>query len=374
MTQIPDGDPVQKAAKAFGESILPPSCNGDYQETFRENWKKAAEFGLFKLLIPEGKLDSTKVFSTLEGLGEGCENGGFLLALGAHCFGVGAPLVHFGQKSHRNLLSSLRDGTAVAALAATEPEAGSDVMSLATLFQADGENYVLQGTKCFITNVQDADIFLVLATKDPRLHFRGISAFLVPSNTPGLAVRNQESRLGLHGCSIGTLCLNNVVIPKSALLGRVNDGAALLRHAMIWERSLIVATHVGAMRRQLLNCLARAKSRHQFGRPIGSKQYVAGRIVDLLLRYTTSCLLVKDTLTKLAAGKLTAGEASLTKLYVSEAEIASSLDALRIYGGQGYMNEFPVSNDLRNSLGAIVYSGTSDMQRVIIAAELGLVD
>jgi alkylation response protein AidB-like acyl-CoA dehydrogenase len=296
------------------------------------------------------------------------------LALGAHCFGVGAPLAKFGHGAQKDLLSSLRDGSVVAALAITEPEAGSDVMALSTRFWPDGNNYVLHGTKCFITNIQEADIFLVMATKDVRLHSRGVSAFLVPRNAEGLAVGIDEPRLGLHGCSIGSLRLDNVVVPKNALLGSLGSGAAIFRHAMLWERSLIVAAQVGVLRRQLLYCLSQAKTRHQFGRPIGSNQYVAGRLVDLLTRYTTCRLLVRETVTKLAKGTLTIGEASLAKLYVSEAELASSLDAFRIHGGSGFMNGSPVGIDLRNSLGGIIYSGTSDMQRVIIASELGLVN
>ena len=161
---LPEETPDYKAAKAFGQSILSdPPCNGYSRESFRGIWRQAGTSGLFDLLIPQGQLDVEKVLSGLEGLGEGCENGGFLLALGAHCFGVGAPLANFGYKGQRDLLSSLRDGTVVAALAATEREAGSDVLSLSTRFWPDGNDYVLQGTKCFITNVQEADLFLVLA-------------------------------------------------------------------------------------------------------------------------------------------------------------------------------------------------------------------
>jgi L-prolyl-PCP dehydrogenase len=372
---LPEETADYKQAKAFGQSISPdPSCDRYSRESFRRIWKQAATFGLFDMLIPQGQLNVERVLSGLEGLGEGCENGGFLLALGAHCFGVGAALVSFGNEDQKNLLTCLRDGSVVAGLAATEPEAGSDVMSLATRFWVDGNNYVLHGTKCFITNVEEADLFLVLATKDTRLHSRGVSAFLVSSKTEGLVVGTDGPRLGLHGCSIGSLFLDNVVISKSALLGRLGNGAAIFRHAMLWERGLIVVAQVGILRRQLLYCLAYAKTRRQFGRPIGSNQYVAGKLVDLLARYTTCRLLVRDTVTRLAAGMLTPGEASLTKLYVSEAELASSLDAFRIHGGSGFINGHPAGTDLRNSLGGIIYSGTSEMQKVIVASELGLVD
>jgi alkylation response protein AidB-like acyl-CoA dehydrogenase len=371
---LPRETPDYTAAKAFGQAIPAPSYNFDSHVSLRETWKNAAEFGLFELLMPRGRLLVKRVLATLEGLGEGCENGGFLLALGAHCFGVGAPLAHFGNDQQNGWLSSLRNGKAVAALAATEPEAGSDVMSLGTRFWKDGDNYVIHGTKCYITNVREADLFLVLATKDPRLHFRGVSAFLVPRNTVGLVVGTDQPRLGLHGCSVGTLVLDKAIVHKSSLLGRLGNGAAVFGHAMMWERSLIVVAQVGIMRRQLLYCLSHAKTRRQFGRAIGTNQYVAGRIVDLLARYTTSRLLARDTVAKLAMGKLTPGEASLTKMYVSEAAFASSMDAFRLHGGSGFMNRSPAAVELGNSLGGIIYSGTSDLQKIVIASALGLVD
>jgi len=371
---VPPETPKQAEAKAFGRSLPRCSSGEDRGEWFRHVWSKAAAFGLFDLLIPRDELDVETVLATLEGLGEGCENGGFLLAVGAHCFGVGAPLVRFGGERQVELLASLRDGSTIAAFAATEPMAGSDVMSLNTRFWEEGDHYVIQGTKCFITNIQDADVFLLLATKDPRLHFRGVSAFLVPRNAEGLKIGVDEPRLGLHDCSIGSLTLDRVAVPQSNLVGPIGTGAAVFRQAMIWERSLIGGFQVGVMRRQFLACLSYAQTRRQFRRPIGSNQYVAGRIVDQLLRYLTSRLLVRDTITKLSLETLSEAEASLTKMYVSEAEMASSLDGMRIYAGAGFMNDSGVATELRDSVGGMIYSGTSDLQRVVIASELGLVD
>jgi alkylation response protein AidB-like acyl-CoA dehydrogenase len=371
---LPAETPDHAAARAFGSSIpAAPSLGADAVASFRDAWRNAGASGLFDLLIPRERLDADKVLATLEGLGEGCRNGGFILAVGAHCFAVGAPLAKLCGAAHQQHLATLRDGSAVAAFAATEPGAGSDVMALTTRYRREGDGYVLHGAKCFITNVRDADLFLVLATKDPRLHARGISAFLVPADAPGLSAGADEPRLGLHGCSIGALVLDHVEVPSSALLGRPGGGAAIFRHAMLWERSLIAAAQVGVLRRLLVAALARANARQQFRRPIGVNQYVAGRIVDLFARYTTSRLLVRDTVTKLATGTLTPGEASLTKLYVSEAQLAANLDAYRIHGGSGFLDDSLVGADLRNSLGGIVYSGTSDIQRVIVASELGLV-
>ncbi|WNG46030.1 acyl-CoA dehydrogenase family protein [Archangium minus] len=369
---LPEETPELQAAKTFGQSLGAPPSGSDSSVWIREAWKKAAELGVFEVLIPEEALDVEVVMSVLEGVGMGCTGEGFPLALGAHCFGFSAPLLGFGSEEQKELVPSLRDGSVMGALAATETEAGSDVMSLKTRFRRDGDDYVLQGAKCFITNAREADYFLVLATKDPRLHFRGLSAFLVPRATRGLEVGIDEPRMGMHGCSVSSVWLDDVRVSRSAMVGSVGQGASVFQHALTWERSMLAGFHLGVMRRQFLAALEYAKERRQFGRPIGANQYVAGRIVDMLSRYRTSYLLVRNTLTQLSLGTLTPGEASLTKLYVSEAALASGTDAFRIHGGMGLMEGSEVGRELRDALGGIVYSGTSEIQKVIIASELGL--
>lgn len=369
---LPEETPELRAAKTFGQSLGVPPSGGDTRAWIREAWNKAAELGVFEVLIPDDVMDVEAVLSVLEGVGMGCSGEGFPLALGAHCFGFCAPLLCFGSEEHKALLPSLRDGDAMGALAATETEAGSDIMALKTRFRRDGDDYVLNGAKCFITNAREADYFLVLATKDPRLHFRGLSAFLVPRSAPGVEVGSDEPRMGMHGCSIGSVWLDDVRVPRGALVGTLGQGSHVFQHALTWERSMLAGFHLGVMRRQFLTSLEYAKERRQFGRPIGANQYVAGRIVDMLSRYRTSHLLVRNTLTRLSMGTMTPGEASLTKLYVSEAALASGTDAFRLHGGMGLMEGSDVGRELRDALGGIVYSGTSEIQKVIIAAELGL--
>ncbi|MCE9666351.1 acyl-CoA dehydrogenase [Myxococcus stipitatus] len=359
------------AARAFGQSLAAPGPGGG-EAWFRASWKKAADFGVLETLVPEGALEVDTVLAVLEGLGMGCKGGGFPLGLGAHCFAFCSAVRRFGDETQRKLLPVLRDGTAIGALAATEPGAGSDVMSLRTRYRVEQDTCVLSGDKCFITNAREADWFLVLATRNPRLHYRGVSAFLVPRDSPGLEVGRDEPRLGMHGCSVASVGLDEVRVPRGAMLGSPGGGAAVFQHALLWERGLLAGFHLGGMRRQLLAALEYAKTRQQFGRPIGAHQQVAARLVDMLARYRTSALLVRDTVTRLAAGTLTAGEASLTKLYVSEAALASGMDAFRIQGGMGFMEGSDVGLELRDALGGILYSGTSEIQKVIIASELGL--
>ena len=323
------------------------------------------------LLVPSGSLDAKRVLEVLEGFGCGCHNPGILLALGAHCFGVGAPLKAFGRPAQMDELNAVRAGTVVAGLAVTESEAGSDPMSMTTRYRAEGDNYILNGAKCYITNVAEADMFLVLATKDPRLHFRGVSAFLVHQDASGVVPGMNERRLSVRGCSIGTLALNDVVIPRSALVGKAGGGAAVFGLAMMWERSLIGAMQLGVIRRQLLSSLSHVKTRQQFGRPIGANQYVANRIVGMVSKYMTSRLLIENTLSQLAKNTLTPGLASLTKLYVSEAALACSTEALRLQGGAGLMGS-QASSEVHDALAGTIYSGTSGSAEGNHSIDLGV--
>lgn len=359
------------AAKRLAEDMA-SSSRGQARPSLRQRWRQLTEFGLFDLLIPETTLDVDRALPALEGLGEGFGEGGILLAIGAHCFAAAAPLQRFGAPHHGETLGRFRDGSLLAALAITEPAAGSDAMSMTTTYrEVDGE-IVISGSKCFVTNACDADMFLVFATRDRRLHYRGVSAFLVPGDARGLEIGRNEGRLGLHGCTLAAVHLADVVVPESARVGRRDGGASVFRHAMLWERTLLAAMHVGVLRRALAYSLEHARNRSQFGRPIGRNQHVAGRIVDQLGRYRTSRLLVWDSARKLAAGTLHDADASLTKLQVSEAALASALDAYRLFGAMGFMEGIQALDDLRDALGGIVYSGTSDIQRVIIASQLGL--
>jgi L-prolyl-PCP dehydrogenase len=333
---------------------------------FRAAWKRFADSGLFRLLIPDAGLDVDAVLATLEGLAEGTRNAGFLLSIGAHSFAAGAAVSRFGSEEQRRVLDLMRDGSMVAAFAASEPEAGSDVMSLRTRCVAAGDDYVLDGTKHFVTNAGIADCFVIFASRELRLNWRGVAAFLVRKDTPGLSLGPEQKLIGLAGCSMCTVHLDSAVVPRSAMLGRPGQGSSVFGHAMLWERSLLAAMTVGTMRRQLTGVIdaALAACDRDPVRPV----------VEIVSRYLVGRLLVRDTATKLAAGTLTPGQASLTKLWLSEAELAASRDLGRADRAAGLLAGSPRTGDLFNAMGATIYSGTSDIQRRIIAAELGILE
>ena len=363
---LPQPGADHRAARELARQHAPDASAEDYDTEFRSAWKRFADFGVFTLAIPEESLDPEAVLGTLEGLGEGTRNAGFLLSVGAHCFAVGSSISRFGSEGQRPILNHLRDGSLIAAFAASEPDAGSDVMSLRTRCTAVGNDYVLNGTKHFITNAGLADCFLILATKDPRLNWRGVTAFLVPRDTPGLSVSAEQRLIGYTGCSMGTVHLDSATVPGSARLGRLGQGSSVFRHAMIWERGLLSAMSLGTMRRQVDDLI----------RPATKADHLVSvrSVVDIVSRYLIGRLLVRDTVTKLAADALTPAEASLTKLWVSEAELATSRDLAGIdpmvTPGIGSAR----TDDLVHALGGTIYSGTSDIQRRIIAAEIGIVE
>lgn len=369
---LPKPGTDQLAARDLARRHAPGPAADDAE--FRSAWKRFADSGLYRLTIPDAGLDVDAVLATLEGLGEGTRNAGFLLSVGAHSFAAGAAISRFGSEDQRRVLDLMRDGSVIAAFAASEPEAGSDVMSLRTRCVAVGDDYVLSGTKHFITNAGLADWFVVFASRELRLNWRGITAFLVPKDTPGLSLGPEQRLIGLAGCSIRTVHLDSAAVPRSAMLGRPGQGSSVFGHAMLWERSLLAAMTVGTLRRQLTGVIDAALAD---GQPAGTDAGHPGTVrpaVEIVSRYLLGRLLVRDTVTKLAAGTLTPGQASLTKLWVSEAELATSRDLGRTDGAAGVLARSPRAGDLFNAVGATIYSGTSDIQRRIIAAELGILE
>ena len=369
---LPQPDTYHVAARDLARQHAPSISLDDDGAGFREAWKRFAEFGLYNLTIPEVGLDVDAVLSTLEGLGHGTRDAGFLLSIGAHSFAAGAAISRFGGAEHRQVLDLMRDGSVIAAFAATEPEAGSDVMSLRTRCVAVDDGYVIDGAKHFITNALLADYFVIFATKDRRLNWRGITAFLVPKDMQGLSVGPAQRLIGLTGCPMSTVHLDSVRVPQSAMLGRLGHGSLVFRHAMLWERSLLAALALGAMRRQLDDLTSSAVAHDQRAEMSAGHPDVVRHVVDIAGRYLVGRLLVRDTVTKLAADTLTPAQASLTKLWISEAELATSRDLTALGMAAGLLSGATHTGDLLDAIGGTIYSGTADIQRKIIAAELGI--
>ena len=249
----------------------------------------------------------------------------------------------------------------------SEPDSGSDSHSMNTLAVRDGEHYVLNGSKTFVSSAPLADVFLTFATLGKDKGFLGITGFIVERDTPGVRVSNEIEKMGLRTDPMAQRC------EVSRLKDTNKDGvAAIFRSSMEWERGCIFAPCVGAMQRQLEACVEHARTREQFGQAIGKFQAVANRLVDMRVRWETSrSLLYQMGWNKQQAGKA-ALESAVAKLHISESWVKNCLDAIQVYGGYGYTTEYELERDLRDAVGGTLYSGTSEIQRNLIARHLGL--
>ena len=309
----------------------------------------------------------------MEGLGYGCRDNGLLFAINAQMWSVQAPLVRFGSEVHKKkYLPKLVSGEWIGAHGMTEPESGSDSFSLRTKANKVGDAYILNGTKLFVSNAPVADLFLVFATVDRSRGFMGITAFLIEKGTPGLSVSQPIEKMGLRTSLLGEVVLEDCRVGVENRLGREGNGAIIFRHSMGLERTCILASCVGTMERQVELCAEYAKQRQQFGQPIGKFQSVANRIVDMKVRLETARLLLYQAGWLRTRGQEAIQEVAMAKLYLSECFVQSSLDAIQIHGGYGYTTEFEIERELRDAVASRIYSGTSEIQRDIIARSMGL--
>ena len=343
----------------------------------RENWRKCAQFGILGLAVPEeyggSGSDILTTMLVMEGLGYGCRDNGLIFAMNAQMWSVQHPILTFGSEAQKQkYLPGLCRGELIGAHAMSEPDSGSDAYSLRTRAIRVDDGYALNGTKMFVTNAPVADLALVFATVNPAKGLGGVTAFLVEKGTPGFRVSRNIEKMGLRTSPMGEVILEDCVLPVESRLGPEGAGSAIFNSSMEWERSCILGSHIGAMERQLEGNIRYARERRQFGQSIGKFQSVANRIADMKVRLETARLLLYQVAWLKQKGKPAIMEAAMAKLYLSECFIQSSLDAIRTYGGYGYMTELEVERDLRDAVGGTLYSGTSDIQRMIIARWLGL--
>ncbi|MFD8700046.1 acyl-CoA dehydrogenase family protein [Kitasatospora purpeofusca] len=350
----------------------------DHEGVFAaENWRKCADLGLLGLPVPAeyGGLDAdaTTTMVVLEALGHGCRDNGLLFSLHAHLWAGVSPVVRFGSpEQRRKYLPAMCAGELIAGHAMSEPGSGSDAFGLTTSLTRRGDNYVLNGSKTFVSNAPIADTLLVFAVDERRRGFAGVSAFLVDRDTPGLTVSRPISKMGLRTSPMGEVHLDDCLVPASALLGPEGAGMSVFTWTMERERSFILATALGTMRRDLERCVEYARTRKQFGQPIGAFQAVSHRIVDMRMRLDAARLMLHRLAWLTDRGEPAKTEAALAKVYVSEAFVQSGLDAVQIHGGYGYTTEFELERDLRDAIASRLYSGTSEIQRNLAAHQMGL--
>jgi alkylation response protein AidB-like acyl-CoA dehydrogenase len=343
----------------------------------RAEWKLCASLGLLGLSIPKRYGGEGYGFLTTaraaEAFGRGAPDMGIVFSAMAHLFACAMPIVEHGdEEMRRQLLPRLSSGEWVGANAITEEGAGSDATRLATRAERAGENYVLTGAKCFVSNGPAADVFIVYASSQPELGYLGVSAFVVERDTRGLIIGEPFEKLGLDRCPASTLCLDGCVVPAHRRLGAEGQGAAIFQAAMRWERACLFAAYAGRIERLAELCADHARTRHQFGRPIGANQAISHRLARMQVRLDAARLLLWRACWRLDQDEPASADVAMAKLAISEAAVESAMDAVQIFGGDGIRGDRGIERELRDAVPSMIFSGTSEMQLELIVRELGL--
>jgi alkylation response protein AidB-like acyl-CoA dehydrogenase len=369
-------DAILKFARA---ELSPGARDRDRDHRFdRELFRKCGTMGLTGLPVPEelggAGLDPLSTAIALEAFGYGCEDGGLVFSVCAHLLACVIPIWKHGSDAQKaTWLPELASGRLIAVNAMTESGTGSDAFAMQTRAVADGDGFIINGTKTFSTNGPEADLALVYAMTAPEKGFHGgVTAFLVPSGTPGFSPGQRFEKLGLRTSPIGELVFDNVRVPADAVLGKVGGAATIFTESMDWERACLIAAHVGTMQRLLDRAIEHARSRRQFGQLIAKYQAVSHRIADMRIRLEAAQLMTYKAAAQLDSSRMAGLYASMAKTFVSEALVQSALDTVQILGGYGFMVEYDVERVLRDAVGGTIYSGTSEMQRNVITRWLGL--
>ncbi|MFI7575959.1 acyl-CoA dehydrogenase family protein [Micromonospora sp. NPDC049497] len=363
----------QLAADFVDREVVPHAAAWDRRERVDPAIVgKLADLGFLGLTIPESDGgsggDHLSYCLVLEELGRGdsAVRGIVSVSLGL----VAKSLAAYGSADQRaRWLPRLCSGTALGCFALTEPDSGSDAAALTTRAVRDGDDWLLTGTKTFITNGTTADVALVFARTGGPGH-RGISAFLVPTDSPGLTRREIHGKLGLRGQATGELRFDDVRVPASALVGETGGGFRLALATLAKGRMSVAAGCVGIAQGCLDAAVGYAGQRTQFGKPIAGHQLVQQLLAAIAVDTAAARLLVWQVADRIDRGEPFATEASMAKLFASEAAVRAANNAVQVFGGYGYIDEYPVGKYLRDARVATLYEGTSQIQQLLIGRAL----
>lgn len=348
------------------------------QEFPHDLWLKCGEMGLQGLPIDEefggSGLDSVTTAVALEALGYGCRDGGLVFAICAHLLACTIPIwKHGSDEQKKKYLPKLCSGEMIAVNGMTETTSGSDAFNMATRAEPDGDGFRINGVKTFSSNGPVADLAVVYAVTDPAKKAQGgVTGFVIEKDTPGFRASQKFEKMGLRTALLGELVMEDVYVPKEAVLGGVGGGLTVFSESMEWERVLIGATHVGNMRHLLEKAVQYAKERRAYGQPIGRYQAISHKLADIKINLEAARLLVYHAASRLGRARDNAMNASIVKTFVSEALVQAALDTVQVFGGHGFLTEHEVERVLRDAVGGTLYSGANEIQRNIIAGWLGL--
>lgn len=379
MDLTPEQEALYASVKDFAaEHVAPGVLERDRNEAWDPDvWKHVAAQGLAGLPIPEqyggSGADVMTTGVALEALNYGGRDAGLNLSLGAHLTIGAMPIVlHGSEEQKQRWLPRMAAGETIGAFAITEPDAGSDTAGMKATGRREGDTWVLNGTKTFITNGELADVVTVVVRTDPDGPAgQAFSAFLVETDTPGFTVSKKLRKMGNRSSPTNELSFADVAVHESQMLG--DEGTALWKvgfECFDWERCCMIASAVGGMHRELDECVRYAREREAFGKPIGRLGAIQHKIAQMRIRLENARNLQRRAAWLKDQGREHQLEASMAKAYVGEAAVASALDAVQLHGGWGYIDEFHVERGLRDAKLAAIGGGTTEIQEMVIARTL----
>ena len=366
---------LQEMVREFVEKeITPYAAEMDAENHMRDGLiDKANEMGLLNVIVPEELdgpgLDSISVATIYEELGKGCA--GVATSLAANSLAT-VPVLLAGTDEQKKMYCDILNNGGLAAFALTEPGAGSDAGGVSTraVHNKEEGTYTLNGTTMFITNGSLAEIFLVFANTRKTGGIRGLTAFIVPKDTPGFSVGKKENKMGIRPSNTTELVLQDVVIPESYRVGREGEGFRIAMNTLDSARPFVGAVSVGIAQAALDCAVKYAKERRQFGQPIASFQMVQGMLADMAMKVETARLMVQKACWMRDQGMEFSKEAAMAKCYAADTAMEVTTNAVQIMGGYGYSREYPVEKMMRDAKIMQIYEGTNQIQRLVIANKI----
>ena len=371
----PEQKLIQDTARDLAtREILPRAAEIDRSHKFpKKIFAQLGELGLLGTMVPErwggAGMDALSYAVALEEIARACAS--TAVAMSVQCSLVCAPILAEGDDAQRTRwLPQLTAGKKIGCFALSEPEAGSDAKAQRTRAVKDGDRWVLNGTKNFITNAPVADVMIVFATTDPAKGSRGITAFIVPMDTPGLKIGPDDDKLGIRGAPSAQVFLADCAVGDDARLGPEGEGFKIAMRALDGGRIGVAAQALGIARAAFEDATRYALERKTFGQPIAEHQAIQFKLADMRTEIDAARLLLwRAAVTKDRGGRY-GREASMAKLFGSEVANRAAKEALQIFGGYGYLTDFPAERHYRDAKITEIYEGTSEIQRLVIASAL----
>ncbi|WP_404992328.1 acyl-CoA dehydrogenase family protein [Cupriavidus pauculus] len=376
MLLTPEQEMIRDAVRQFAQDVIAPqAAQWDRDKTFpKDVHRELARLGAYGVAVPEelggAGLDYLSLALILEEIAAG--DGGTSTVISVNNCPVCSMLMAFADDAQKQRwLVPLARGEMLGAFCLTEPHVGSDAAALRTTATRDGDYYVLNGVKQFITSGKHADVAIVMAVTDKAAGKRGISAFLVPTSTPGYIVARLEDKLGQHSSDTAQIVFEDCRIPADCLLGEEGAGYKMALSGLEGGRIGIASQSIGMARAAFDAALAYAKERESFGQPLFQHQAVQFRLADMATQIDVARQMVWHAASLKDAGRPCLKEAAMAKLFASEMAERVCSDAIQVFGGYGYVNDFPVERIYRDVRVCQIYEGTSDIQKILIARALG---